>query len=164
LERTIARLRSRVRYLKDNDANTSLFHKQASCRKRKNFIPKLLVDSRVVTTQEDKHQVLLDHFDGILGRARTRSTSLNLEAFHRAGVNLPSLEAPFTEDEVWATIKALPADRAPGPDGFTVRFFKSCWHIIKVDLMAALISLHQGDLRNLGGLKFCISYSYSQES
>ena len=41
LERTIARLHSRVRHLKDGDANTSFFHKQASCRRRKNFIYKL---------------------------------------------------------------------------------------------------------------------------
>ena len=53
--RTIARLRSRVRYLKDRDANTAFFHKQACFRKRKNFIPKLMVDDQVVTAQEDKH-------------------------------------------------------------------------------------------------------------
>ena len=32
LERTIARLRSRIRYLKESDANTSFFHKQAGFR------------------------------------------------------------------------------------------------------------------------------------
>ena len=149
LERTIARLRSRIRYLKENDANTSFFHKQAGFRKHKNFIPKLVVEDRVVTAQEDKHQILLEHFEGILGQARTRTVSLELAAFHRAGVDLSILDAPFSEDEVWATIKALPADRAPGPDGFTGRFYKSCWQIIKSDLMAALISIHQGDLRNL---------------
>jgi len=28
----------------------------------------------------------------------------------------------------------MDADKAPGPDGFTVHFYKVCWHIIKVDL------------------------------
>lgn len=37
LERTIIRLRSRIRFLKDGDANTALFHSQARFRKRKNF-------------------------------------------------------------------------------------------------------------------------------
>jgi uncharacterized small protein (DUF1192 family) len=41
LERTIARLRSRILYLKEEDANTSFFHHQARFRKKKNFIAKL---------------------------------------------------------------------------------------------------------------------------
>jgi len=51
LERTIARLRSRVRYLKEGDANTSFFHKQASFSKRKNFISKLVVGDHIATSQ-----------------------------------------------------------------------------------------------------------------
>ena len=116
LERTIARLRSRVRYLKDGDANTSFFHKQASFRKRKNFISKLIDGDRVATAQEDKHQILFEHFDNLLGMARSRDLTLELAAFHRAGIDLSELEAPFSEEEVWATIRSLPADRAPGPD------------------------------------------------
>ena len=111
LERTIARLWSRVRYLKEGDANTSFFHKQASFRKRKNFISKLVVGDRVVTSQEDKHQVLHEFFDGVLGRARTRSATLDLTVFHRAGIDLSDLDAPFSEEEAWSTIKSLPADR-----------------------------------------------------
>ena len=72
LERTIARLHSRVCYLKEGDANTSFFHKQAGSRKRKNFIAKLVEGDRVAITQEDKHQVLFNHFDGVLGQAKAR--------------------------------------------------------------------------------------------
>ena len=46
LERTVARLRSRVRYLKEGDANTSFFHKQAAFWKRKNFISKIIDGGR----------------------------------------------------------------------------------------------------------------------
>lgn len=31
-----------------------------------------------------------------------------------------------TEEEVWATIKELPADRVSGPDEFIGRFYKPC--------------------------------------
>ena len=53
------------------------------------------------------------------------------------GINahdLSDLELPFTE-EVWRTIKQLPSDKAPGPDGYTGRFYKVCWPIIKEDIM-----------------------------
>lgn len=43
----------------------------------------------------------------------------------------------------------MPPDRAPGPDGYTGRFYKACWQIIKLDFMAAIITLQQGDSRKL---------------
>jgi len=69
--------------------------------------------------------------------------------FHRAGIDLSDLDAPFSEEEAWLTIKSLPADRALGPDGFTGHFYKSCWPIIKADFMTALVCLQQGDARRL---------------
>jgi len=50
---------------------------------------------------------------------------------------------------VWNTIKEMPPDKAPGPDGFTGRFYKSCWTIIKNDVMAAVHFLWTGNFRNL---------------
>ena len=60
LETTIVRLRSRVRHLRDRDANTSCFHKQAAYHRRKNFIPKLVDGDRVVTSHEEKQEVLYE--------------------------------------------------------------------------------------------------------
>ena len=131
------------------DANTSFFHKQAGFRKRKNFISKLVEGDRVAITQEDKHQVLFNHFDGVLGQAKARSVTFDLAAFHRAGIDLSILDEPFTEEEIWATIQSLPADRAPGPDGFTGQFYKTCWPIIKTDFITAIVFLQQGDARKL---------------
>jgi hypothetical protein len=39
--------------------------------------------------------------------------------------------------------------KAPGPDGFTGHFYKTCWHLIKADLMEALYFLHQGNAHQL---------------
>lgn len=81
LERTIAHLRSRIRFLKDGDANTSLFHSQAKSIKHKNYIPKLVVDDHVYITQDEKQEVMFDYFDGLLGTAHQRSSILNLDFF-----------------------------------------------------------------------------------
>jgi hypothetical protein len=57
--------------------------------------------------------------------------------------NIPSLISlednellcrPTTEEEIANVIWSMEADKAPGPDGFTIHFYKSCWHIIKDDL------------------------------
>lgn len=85
----------------------------------------------------------------MLGTIVLRLPSLNLPYFHREGTDLSALDNPIMEDEVWQTIKDMPSDRAPGPDGYTGRFYKACWQIIKVDFMAAIITLQQGDFRKL---------------
>jgi len=33
-------------------------------------------------------------------------------------------------------------DKAPGPDDFSMAFFKDCWEVIKSDLMKALLDFH----------------------
>lgn len=88
-------------------ANTFTFHKQPSFGKRKKFIRKLVHGDQIATSQEDKHQIQYDYYDGLLGAAMPRSTTLELQAFHRAGIYLSVLDVPFSEVEVWATIKSL---------------------------------------------------------
>jgi hypothetical protein len=43
-------------------------------------------------------------------------------------------------------IKEMPADRAPGPDGFNGLFIKRCWHLIKNDFYALAHSFHDGSI------------------
>jgi hypothetical protein len=74
--------------------------------------------------------VLDDFFANLLGSNIQRPYSLNLAACHRDAIDLSSLEAPFSVKEVCDTIGALPSDKAPGPDGFTGKFYKCCWHIM----------------------------------
>lgn len=149
LERTMARLRSRIRHLNDGDANTALFHREAGARKKKNFIAQLMVDEHLVTSQVDKEEAFFSYFSEVLGTGVPRTTSLNLSFFHQDGLDLLALDDPITEEEVWKTIKSMPLDRALGPDGYTGRFYKACWMIIKADFMGAIITLQQGDARKL---------------
>lgn len=57
LERTIARLRSRISFLAEGDTNSALFHRTAGFRKQKNFIPKLIHDGQVVSGQEENKRL-----------------------------------------------------------------------------------------------------------
>jgi hypothetical protein len=66
-----------------------------------------------------------------------RSTSINLELLSLPELDLSSLADRFTEDEVFQVIRALPPDKAPGPDGFTTQFLQSTWEIIREFFMAA---------------------------
>eukprot|EP00253_Pinus_taeda_P023364 PITA_23364 len=37
-------------------------------------------------------------------------------------------------EEVEEAIRSMPNDKAPGPDGFTINFYKACWSIVKQDV------------------------------
>ena len=77
-------------------------------------------------------------YENILGSAEVRDYTLNLDELDMQHHDLSDLDAPFSEEEVWATIKDMHLDKAPGLDGFTRRFYKSCWSIIKAD------AIHRG--------------------
>lgn len=46
-----------------------------------------------------------------------------------------NLELPFSEEEVKKVVDGFGANKSPGPDGFTMEFYKHAWEITKKDLM-----------------------------
>ncbi|KAF8733041.1 hypothetical protein HU200_015400 [Digitaria exilis] len=154
LERTIARLRSRLVFLKDGDANTRLFHLQSSHRVRKKHIPLLEWNGTVALSQEDKAAILFDYFSAAIGSVADCPIHMDLAAVGIEQLDLTHLELPFTEEEVWSTIKSMPREKSPGPDGFTVEFYGAAWRIIKHDIMRAFeffYATNRGQLHRLNG-------------
>ncbi|KAL4383180.1 hypothetical protein GQ457_15G018340 [Hibiscus cannabinus] len=54
------------------------------------------------------------------------------------------LEAEFTEEEVWRAISSSDSNKAPGPDGLNMGFFKRFWPQLKVTIMKAFDYFHRG--------------------
>jgi hypothetical protein len=65
--------------------------------------------------------------------------------------DLLELDDAIDEQEIKEAVFSLPSVKAPGPDGFIGAFFKSCWDIIKDDIVAAIIHLsnRRGECANL---------------
>lgn len=106
--------------------NTKFFHLQACHRKRKNYIPSFEHEGHSFN-EEAKAEAIFDYYNGIMGTYFTRTRNINLAQIGMPQLDLSALDDAFTEEEVWAIIKAIPSDRAPGPDCFTGRFFKATW-------------------------------------
>ena len=148
LQRTIARQRSRLLFLR-GDANTRFFNLQACHRNRQNRIAALRVHEETVVTDHAMGSALYDYFNGLLGVNFHRSRRFNLEVLGLPTMQLDALEVLFTEEEIWAVIKDLPNDKAPGPDGFTALFYKMTWDIIKPDIINAFNAFWSQDFRSL---------------
>ena len=134
LQRTIARSRPWISWLGEGDANTALFHLHARHRKRKSM--------------KKKEKIVNEFYYNLLGVSVDRDSTINLEEVNIPSHDLAELDAPFSEEEIWKTISSLPSDKAPGPDGFTGKFYKTCWQIIKVDIMTAVSAVWSWKMRN----------------
>lgn len=131
----MARLRSRIGWLKEGDTNTRLFHRHARHRKKRNFIPKLKDEENILINHE-KAASIFDFYSNLIGANSDWSRTVNLDSLDIPRYDRDALDIPFSEEEVLNTIKNLPSDEAPRPHGFTIKFYKTCWAVIKGDLMA----------------------------
>jgi hypothetical protein len=77
LERTIARQRSRVRWLQDGDANSKFFHAVANGRRVKNYIPSIRVGNEIIVDQERKGQAFTEAYMDLLGKAPAREVDIS---------------------------------------------------------------------------------------
>jgi hypothetical protein len=85
---TIARLRSRIGWIKDGDVNTVLFHASGRYRKGKNFITSLtLKEGQILTAREDKVAKFEDFYNRLLGSHEPREVTIDLDA-----LRVPSYE------------------------------------------------------------------------
>jgi hypothetical protein len=137
LQRTIARERSNMRWLKEGDACTKFFHLHANHRRRKNRIDSLLVDGVTLVVEAGKVEAAFKYYEATLGSELPRTAVLDFSELGLPCLDLSELDHPISEEEVWAAIQDLPHDKAPGPDGFAGRFYRSSWSIIKADVVRA---------------------------
>jgi hypothetical protein len=85
-----------------------------------------------------KEGLIKDHLSSVMGKGPPRHRDFNWERLSFPTCDLASLGDDFSEEEVLAEIKSLPCDKAPGLDGFTGLFFKSCWGTIKEDILRVI--------------------------
>ncbi|XP_037432425.1 uncharacterized protein LOC119299287 [Triticum dicoccoides] len=119
----------------------------ASERYRRNNIASLtLQDGTVAEDHASKESVIFHSFKERLGTSSKHEMKFNLASIIKRIDGLDALTVPFTRQEIDLVIKEMPADRAPGPDGFNGSFLKSGWHIIKEDFYALCDQFFDGGL------------------
>lgn len=56
------------------------------------------------------------------------------------------LQGDFEEQDVYNCLKMCAADKAPGPDGFTMGFYLKCREVLKHDIMRASHNFHSKEI------------------
>eukprot|EP00253_Pinus_taeda_P008973 PITA_08973 len=139
-EKEYWRLKSRSLWLKVGDRNTSYFHRQYRARLTRNHIAEIKTPEGSVCNSYHQIKAAAENYFRNLYRKENHSNDEEIVDFMSNIPNLISPEEnaelcrPATEEEIIKVVWSMDVDKALGPDGFTVHFYKACWHIIKVDL------------------------------
>lgn len=137
-EETYWQQRSRVQWFIQGDLNTRFFHVTASSRKRRNTIFSLEIDGSTCFDPVQLRSHVTAYYKSLLGSTTERDVSLNPNLWsdsERLTVSQSiSLEAPFSLEEIRATLFSCNPNKAPGPDGLSFLFYQTFWDLIQGDI------------------------------
>ena len=116
-------------WLKERDSNTPFFHRSTMVRRARNLIVEIKTKTgQQITGRESISNSILDYFkyrwtvesiDGWEGDLscipQVIFDSINLE-----------LCRPISEEEIEGVVKAMPREKASGPDGIPAKFYINC--------------------------------------
>ena len=131
--------KSRVRWLKLGDHNTSFFHKVVKARNSRNSIKFITLANGCISDDPKAiKQEAVAHFQNVLcdgGPLNDHAGYLeNLEGFFWSPQHLDILSSEVILEEIKKTMFSIADSKAPGPDGFSALFFKAAWSIIGGDV------------------------------
>ncbi|WMV47534.1 hypothetical protein MTR67_040919 [Solanum verrucosum] len=154
------RQRSRIQWLKNGDKNTKYFHRMATTHKRCNTIDKIEEEGTYITDPEVIKIKIQDYYQNLYKETETWRPNLNLQDF--TSINLEEqiwLQRQFEEEEVLKGINLCASDKAPGPDGFPMSFFKEFWSVLKEDILNTMKHFHEFQV-----FEKIIHHKYGQDS
>lgn len=131
--------RAKDRWIKDGERNSSYLYQIASFKYKNNSINCLKIDGDLCY---DKNKIL-EETQNFYTSLFTDEHKSRLDFSH---LDMPpisvwesiNLEKPFTVEEVKHVVDRFGVNKSPGPDGFTLQFYKDAWEVIKDDLMLAV--------------------------
>jgi exonuclease III len=133
------RQKSRSLWLKEGDKNTSYFHKQAEARKHYKAVTEIQVQNNIISDPEGIKQAAFETFEALYSEPQRTVIDPHLYPLSiipnliKEDINIRLIKE-VTQQEIKEALDQMNPDKAPGPDGFTARFYQQCWEIIKSDL------------------------------
>jgi len=115
------------------------FHQRVNGRRRRNLVAYLKTPNETITwSHEEKEEILFNFYSELLGNRAERGRTMDWDQLQLSTLEDEDMDRPFSEQELEEhTVKMLPAEKAPGPDGFTGTLYKQCWQTIKGDILQA---------------------------
>ena len=147
IEEEVFKQKSKMHWLEAGDRNNKFFHNAAKIREVMNAIREVVCpDGSIVTTEEDIKKEAERFFAEMLTHRPLDYEMPNVESlqdllqFRCSEEDCENLIRDVSAEEVKEVIFKMPSNKSPGPDGYTVEFFKAAWPIIGNDVVVAVQS------------------------
>ena len=129
------------------DKNNKVFHRAATTRDTNNSIKEIKCrDGRIVKLPEEIKEEAEGFFKDFLQHVPPDLEEIDVSKLsdllpYRCSVtDQQNLTWVVTAEEITKVLFSMPSDKSPGPDGFTVEFFKSAWPIIGPEFIISVQS------------------------
>ncbi|KAL8138044.1 hypothetical protein V2J09_004045 [Rumex salicifolius] len=147
--------KSRSNFLLEGDRNTRCYHLSTVVRQRSNKIISLQDENENwVSSLDELCQIVLQFFAKLYSEEPSLFTIPESPCY---SVTFPPLDPevisdvskPFSDGEVWNSLKCMGPYKAPDPDGFPTVFYQQNWDLLHNDICSAVLNLvNNGDFRN----------------
>ncbi|XP_074266949.1 uncharacterized protein LOC141590244 [Silene latifolia] len=122
--------KAKTLWLEEGDANTHYFHTAIKSRRIQNKVLSILdSDGKKCVEGGDIERAFLDYYKGLLGTNKERLMQI------------------VTDEEIKAALFSIPANKSPGPNGYSSQFFRDSFEIIGSDVCQAVKEIFVNDFR-----------------
>ncbi|KAJ9535362.1 hypothetical protein OSB04_un001524 [Centaurea solstitialis] len=149
-EECVLRQRSKIQWLKEGDGNTRYFHSVVKSRGNKGWVNEIedLEGNRFMGAAVP--QQFVSHFKKMLGTSEDVVSILDPDELFVKKLSSQQAELmirPVDDKEIKEAIFGIDDLKAPGPDGYSSRFYKKAWPIVGSDVCCAVKEFfHNGKL------------------
>ena len=140
-EEKVLKQKSKIEWLKEGDQNNAYFHNFIKGRFSKSRIDYVYDEDGNKHSGNDIAKKFVEHFHGFLGKEDDVFLVEDPEGLFTKKISAEDVVhmiRPISNDEIRAAIFDIDDNRAPGPDGFSSKFFKASWGIIGGDVCRAI--------------------------
>ncbi|GKB49009.1 RNA-directed DNA polymerase, eukaryota, reverse transcriptase zinc-binding domain protein [Tanacetum coccineum] len=141
-EEKLLRQKAKVTWLREGDKNSAYFHTVLKGRINRNRIMSVCAEDGRRYKNYDVAGQFVKHFKGFLG-INPPVTKLTIKDAYLFDKKISKTKATImtrdvSDEEIKIALFDIDDDKAPGPDGYTSKFYKKAWNVIKGEFCAAI--------------------------
>nr|GFA71333.1 hypothetical protein [Tanacetum cinerariifolium] len=140
VEEKFFKQKAKILWLKEEDSISAYFHKTVKKRLSRSRIDVVMNGDGVIFANETVPNAFVSHYEMFLGQAGISNGFDDSNLFKVCLNDQDALHMvrSVTDREVKDAIFSMGDDKSPGPDGYTVAFFKDAWLIVGDEVTKAI--------------------------